>query len=179
MKKEANNEIIEKCLSLEKELLQYRLWGNLIPSESWNANLRKVLPKNQWDTLRKFIYKKDSNKCFICGTSGVRLEAHEHWKYDYEHSIQKLHDINALCSMCHLNQHLGFAFQTLKNEEKINKLIDHWCKINNESNKNFRIYAKKVLSLWELKNQFDWKILDKNGKNIFKGLNFDDLMLKI
>ena len=78
--------------------------------------------------------------------------------------------------MCHLNQHLGFAFQTLKNKEKINKLIDYWCRINNESNRNFRIYAKKVLSLWELKNQFDWKIVDKNGKNIFKGLNFDDLM---
>ncbi len=35
MQDHKNNEVIEKCLSLEKELSKYKLWGNLIPKKSF------------------------------------------------------------------------------------------------------------------------------------------------
>ena len=170
-------DIIIECQSLEQELSKYKLWGNLIPKGSFYANLRKVLTKSQWDSLRNFVYEKDSYKCFICGISGVPLEAHEHWKYDYENSIQKLHDIYALCRLCHLNNHLGLA-SILVREDRLDqrKLAEHWCKINQEEVTNFRHYQKRVKRLWELRNQFEWKIVDKNDKDIFKDLNYNELM---
>ena len=169
--------IIKECQSLESELSKYKLWGSLIPKKSFNANLRKVLKKNKWDSLRNFVYEKDSYKCSICDISGVKLEAHENWKYDYDNSIQKLQDLNALCKMCHLNIHLGLA-TILAHESKLDfhKLVEHWCKTNDEEIIGFRDYQTKVKRLWDLRNQFDWKILDKNNKEILKDLNYNELM---
>jgi len=177
MEKKNNTQIIKECQSLEKELSKYKLWGNLIPKGSFYANLRKVLKKNEWDSLRNLVYEKDSYKCFICGISGVKLEAHEHWKYDYEHSIQKLHDINALCRMCHLNNHLGLA-SILSRQGKLDQrdLVEHWCNINGIKRVNFKNYQEKVKRLWNLRNQFEWKIVDKNNKDIFKELGFNELI---
>jgi len=170
-------DIIKECQFLESELSKYKLWGSLIPKRLFYANLRKVLTKHQWDSLRNLVYEKDSYRCFTCGISGVKLEAHENWKYDYKNSIQKLHDVNALCKMCHLNNHLGLA-AILVREGKIDqrKLVENWCKVNLEEISNFREYQKKVMRLWELRNQFEWKIVDKNNKDIFKDLNYDELM---
>lgn len=169
--------IIKECQALESEFSKYKLWASMIPKKSFYANLRKVLTKNKWDSLRNFVYEKDSYKCSICGISGVKLEAHENWKYDYENSIQKLQDVNALCKMCHSNIHLGLA-AILAHESKLDfhKLVEHWCKTNNEEITRFRDYQIKVMRLWDLRNQFEWKILDKNNKDIFKDLNYNELM---
>lgn len=77
--------------------------------------------------------------------------------YIYEKSIQKLVNITALCEMCHLNIHLGFAFESLSNEE-LNKLRDHWCRVNSESYENFKIYARKVITLCDLRDEINWQI---------------------
>ena len=177
MSSNKNPNIINECQSLESELSKYKLWASLIPKNSFYANLRKVLPKKKWDSLRKFVYEKDSFKCSICGATEVKLEAHENWKYDYKISIQKLQNINALCKMCHLNNHLGLA-AILAREGKLDydKIVEHWCKINNEEITKFNEYDEKVYRLWNLRNQFDWKIVDKNNKDIFKDLNYNELM---
>ena len=170
-------DIIKECQSLEQELSKYKLWGNLIPKGSFYANLRKVLTRNQWDSLRNLVYEKDFYKCFICGIAGVTLEAHEHWIYDYERSIQKLYDVNALCKLCHLNTHLGQAI-ILTREGKLDfqELIKHWCNINEEEKVSFKSYQLEVFKLWNLRNQFEWKIMDKNNKNIFKDLSYNELI---
>jgi len=177
MRRNKMTDIIKECQSLEAELSKYKLWASLIPKGSFFANLRKALTKKQWDSLRKFVYEKDSYRCFKCGESGVKLEAHENWKYNYKNSIQKLHDVNALCKMCHLNNHLGLA-AILAREGKLDqhKLAEHWCKINQVEKTSFRDYQEKVWRLWELRNQFEWKIVDKNNKDIFKDMNFNELM---
>ncbi|KKN38241.1 hypothetical protein LCGC14_0755490 [marine sediment metagenome] len=169
--------IIKKCQDLELELSKYKLCASLIPKKSFFANLRKVLIKKQWDLVRRFVYKKDFYRCFICGKSNVRLEAHENWEYDYKNSIQKLQDINALCKMCHLNIHLGLSM-ILVQKGKLCKyeLREHWCTVNQEELINFKDYQLKVNVLWIFRNQFEWKIVDKNDKNIFKGLNFNELI---
>lgn len=77
------NDIIEKCLSLEKDLSQYRLCGNLIPPKSWHANLREVLTRKEWKIIRDEVIRKSNNKCNICNVKNIKLEAHEEWKYIY------------------------------------------------------------------------------------------------
>lgn len=122
-------------------------------------------------------YKKDLFKCSICDKKNVRLEAHEDWEYNYENSVQKLKDIKALCRMCHLNNHLGFSrIQIRGGRLKEGELIDHWCKVNNEKEEEFKEYEDKVFNLWSLRNKFNWRIVDNNGHNICKDVNFDDLL---
>ncbi len=172
--------ITKECQSLESELSKYKLCASLIPEKSFYANLRKVLTKKKWDLIRNFVYERDSYKCSICGRSGVKLEAHENWKYGYINSIQKLHDIKSLCRMCHLNKHLGLA-SILAREDKLDytKIVEHWCKTNNEELTKFGDYEEKVYKLWYLRNKFDWKIVDKNNKEIFKDLNYNGLIESI
>jgi len=168
------NDIIQKCISLETQLSKYKLWGSLIPQKSFYSNLRKVLSQTDWDILRRFVYKKDNYKCHICGQSDIRLEAHEEWIYDYKKFIQKLDTINALCKLCHLNKHLGFANILInKGELDRNSLIKHWCKVNKTEKEDFVIYSFQVKMLWSLRNTFNWTIKDFNDKIISKGYKID------
>ncbi len=166
-----------KCKTLEKELSMYKLCGSLVPEKSFYSNLRKFLPQEEWDILRRAVYKKERNKCHICGIANIQLEAHEKWLYDYDNSTQKLQNIIALCKMCHLNNHLGFS-NVLIVEEKLDKknLIRHWCQVNNKKEKEFEAYEEKVWRLWDLRNNFTWKIVDHNDNEITHNTKLYDLL---
>ncbi len=172
-----NKTIIQECILLEKQLSKYKLWGNLVPKKSFYANLRKVISKKDWDILRKLVYKKDSYKCYICGQTNIRFEAHEEWTYNYGEAIQKLDTINALCKLCHLNKHLGYASILIKKGElDENSLIQHWCMVNGVKKEKFREYSNQVIRLWNLKNTFDWTIVDFYGKIISKDTKIVQLL---
>lgn len=73
--------------------------------------------------------------------------------------------------------YLGFSRILIREGNlKEEKLIGHWCKVNNEREEKFKEYEEKVFNLWSLRNKFNWKIVDKNEHNIYKGVNFDDLL---
>ena len=80
----------------------------LVPETSWYNNLRKALPRSEWDKIRKEVYEKANNKCEICQQDG-RLNCHEKWSYDDEKNIQKLQGFQALCDKCHNIKHIGFV----------------------------------------------------------------------
>jgi len=165
-----SKKIIRKCKALEKELSKYKLWADLVPRNSFFRNMRSIFSKEEWDILRKAVYKKDNYKCSICRRENIKLEAHENWKYDYQQSVQKLTSVDALCYMCHRNKHLGHSGILIR-EGQLNqeKLISHWAKINNVGIRQFHQYKVKVFELWNLKNKFTWKILDNKGINIYEG----------
>lgn len=169
--------IIKNCIQLEKKLSKYKLWGNLVPQKSFYSNLRAVLPSEEWDILRRAVYKKDRYQCVICEANETQLSAHELWNYDYTNSIQRLHDIISLCKMCHLNNHLGFA-NIQVNEGNLDKqdLIDHWCQVNQENEHNFERYEKKVFALWRLRDNFKWNIIDSYGNLILDGVDLNNLL---
>lgn len=85
---------------------KYKLTFQLVPGDCWYANLRSVLPRPQWDKLRRAAYARAGGRCSVCGARG-RLEAHEVWSYDDEKHIQRLEDIVALCPACHEVVHIG------------------------------------------------------------------------
>ena len=60
---------IHKCKTLEKKLSKYKLWRNLVPEKTFNINLRKILSKEEWNILRKALYKKANYECYICGAT--------------------------------------------------------------------------------------------------------------
>lgn len=169
--------IVKKCKALEKKLSIYKLCADLVPRSNFFKNIRKVFSQQEWDIIRKAVYKKDNYKCSICGKKNIKLEARENWKYNYHHSRQKLISVDALCYMCHRNKHLGHS-GILVQEGKLNQeeLIFHWAKINIVNTDMFHEYAKKVFELWDLKNQFTWEILDNKGININEGASLNNVL---
>ena len=158
-----------ECRQIEAKLRKYRLWANLIPANTWYCNLRKVLPKAEWDILRKKAYKQSGHHCQICSKTNIQLQAHEAWTFEYEKAHQRLEGILALCKWCHHCQHLGLANILIqKKSPDKKKLVIHWCKTNGSSEEEFAKHEVLAFHLWRLRNPFPWKLVDKKGNSIEK-----------
>ncbi|MES9905544.1 MAG: HNH endonuclease [Sedimenticola sp.] len=137
----------------------------LVPRTAWHSNLRNILDKSVWDTLKREAYKKAGYKCSICGGTGQRnpVEAHEKWSYDDMNKVQKLIDIVALCPLCHKVKHIGLAIKKGDGGDA----IKHYCRINNISiyqalndiENEFSIYQRRSEFEWE----FDLEVLTQNN----------------
>ena len=160
--KEAN--VADNCILIEKELSKLKLWANLVPLQSFRGNLRYIFSERVWNTIRSTVYRRDEYKCTICKRDNIQLHAHEDWIYDYEKSLQKLNKIITLCDLCHNNIHLGYSGSIgIESREKNRQ---HWCKINNQNEDDFKKYIFNIIVLWKLKNKIQWKIVDNNGIEI-------------
>jgi hypothetical protein len=135
-----------------------KLTIELVPETSWTNNVRKIVSTKQWDKIRKESYQKYNYKCGICNAEG-RLSCHEIWNYDEETHIQKLMGFIALCTPCHNIKHIGFS-QILADEGKLdlNKLIEHFCKVNNCNLDTYADHHEMAFSTWRERSKHDWKI---------------------
>ncbi len=114
--------------------MKYKLNFELVPDGCWYSNLRTILPKEQWDILKKDAKRRAGGKCMICGAASSRLEAHERWSYNEKTETQKLEDIIAVCPDCHHVIHIGRT--QLKGDEE--KAENHFMKVNNCSYVEYR-----------------------------------------
>lgn len=133
-----------------------KLTIELVPASSFFNNLRAILTKSQWDVLRKKVYKLANYKCEICGGVGKKhpVECHEKWEYDDTTRVQKLVGLYALCPDCHSVKHIGFA--ALNN--KLDKAIKHFTKINNLSDKEAATYIQNAFVIWEERSKHEWDL---------------------
>ncbi|MBD3197969.1 MAG: hypothetical protein GF317_23165 [Candidatus Lokiarchaeota archaeon] len=194
MNNQSKRVYIKNARRLFKEISKYKLFAALIPKQNFNLNIAKILLKrpinsqqayknygvqgsNEWDIIRKTVYKEYSYTCNICGAKNTQLHAHELWKYNYEEETQKLRKIVCLCRLCHLHQHLGFA-NILIHKHKLDEkeYMDHWIKINGSTFQDFTNYAKKVFELWEIKNMFDFKVVDCKEKPIDSSITINQIL---
>ncbi len=130
----------------------------LVPSTSWYDNLRKVLPKSEWDKIRKRTYAKYGHRCGICGAEG-KLNCHEIWEYDDKKHVQKLIDFIALCDMCHHVKHIGLA-GILASEGKLDydKVIEHFMKVNNCNKNAFEKHREEAFAKWREHSEHEWHV---------------------
>lgn len=139
----------------------------MVPKTSWYSNLRKLLSVGEWHTLRHKSYEEASHYCSICGDTGINqgykhpLECHETWSYENivggnagDTYIQTLSSINALCPMCHLSKHMGFAKVINKQEEA----IAHYAKINYLTPEEASLDIKMAFDEWEMRSKFNWRL---------------------
>lgn len=134
---------------------KYKLDFELVPDACWGSNLRSVLKRKDWDTVRRDAYARADGRCMICGRKVKRLEAHEVWSYDEKDGIQKLEDVIAVCAMCHSVIHIGRT-QLMGNGEraadwfmKVNKCsYSDYIKALNEANVVHR--RRNLVSEWQL-----------------------------
>jgi UDP-N-acetylglucosamine transferase subunit ALG13 len=139
-------------MKLQKE----KLYIDLVPSSSWYNNLRDILKKEEWDIIRKKAYKVAGNKCRICGGKGKKhpVEAHERWSYDENTKIQKLERVVALCPMCHLSSHYGFA--QIKGKEKL--VRTHLMKINNWNEEYLDLHLEVAFEDYYRRSNYKWEL---------------------
>ena len=72
--------------------------------------------------------------------------------------IQKLVWFTLLCKMCHHVKHIGLA-GILADEVKLDydSLIEHFCRVNGCTKKEFEQYRDKAFEVWENRSGHDWK----------------------
>lgn len=129
---------------------------DLVPSTAWYSNLRKKVPSKEWDKIRKQSYADANHECEICGAEG-RLNCHEIWEYDDKKYIQKLKGFISLCNDCHMIKHIGFAgIQASKGFLDMDKLIEHFMKVNNVDKKTFEDHKEKSFEIWRERSKEEW-----------------------
>lgn len=138
---------------------QLKLIIELVPSTSWYDNLRKVIPKVEWDKLRKQVYAKYGHKCGICGTDSGRLNCHEIWEYDDHNHEQRLIGFIALCDLCHHVKHIGLA-GILASEGKLDydKVVQHFTKVNGCDRRTFEEHKEQAFAQWRERSGYEWKV---------------------
>lgn len=145
----------------------------LIPSTSFYKNVRQIVTKKQWKIICSQVYSKYYHQCSICNDVGKNhpVEGHEVWEYDDKNHIQILKEIVALCPMCHLTTHFGFA----QVQGKQNQAIKHLMKIN-KWNKNETIeYISKSFVQWSKRSKKKWK-LDVSHLDQEYGIDLENLV---
>ncbi|KKN14010.1 hypothetical protein LCGC14_1000490 [marine sediment metagenome] len=136
---------------IEENLSKLKLWANTVPKQTFQVNLWHVLSEKDGDIIRTVIYKRDNYRCQICGKKSVQIHAHEQWKFDYSKELQILEDIISLCTPCHYNIHLGYSGGFEKSERE--KVITHWCNINQKTREDFSAYVLNVFALSTIKEK--------------------------
>ena len=129
----------------------------LVPSTAWRSSLANLLPKEVWSGIRKEIIEKNGYICQICGEREGVMNLHEIWKYDDEKHIQRLEGFTLLCKMCHHVKHIGLA-EILANQGKLdfNKVVEHFCRVNNYSKREFKKYHSKAFDIWRERSNYQW-----------------------
>jgi hypothetical protein len=135
-----------------------RLEIELVPKTIWNSNVRSFLTPKEWNKIRKRQYDKAGYKCEICSAE-AKLHCHEKWQYEDEKHVQKLTGLMALCEKCHMIKHAGFSMHTEEGKRKYdrNKLIEHFCKVNNCSEEGFLKHEKEAFDKWKERSMFKWE----------------------
>lgn len=102
-----------------------------LPQALWGKNIRSELGQDEWDIIRKKVYKKYNHKCCICGKK-AKMNAHEVWKLriNSNKSIgeQILVNIISVCDDCHNAIHIG---RSLLIGIPLEQVLTYYSKINN------------------------------------------------
>jgi hypothetical protein len=135
-----------------------KLIAELVPKTAWSKSLFQLLPDNIWNNIRENFIIENGKKCQICGETEGIMNLHEIWNYDDANHIQKLEGLILLCTMCHHIKHMGLALNLIK-QGKLDddKLTQHFCRINNCSEKEFLEHVNDSLRIWGKRSQYSWK----------------------
>lgn len=149
-----------------------RLEVELVPAHSWGKSLAQLLPKVEWDKLRRLIYKRYNWTCQTCDAYGVEVHCHEVWKYDDHKHIQILQDLTCLCKDCHNIKHWG-RLVALVLEGKISRdykdyLAKHFCEVNKCTEEDFLNHVVKVGKKNHWRSRFKYKIDFSRIKDILE-----------
>lgn len=128
----------------------------LVPSTSWYSNVRSQVSSQEWDRLRRPVYRRANWRCEICGGRGQRhaVECHEVWYYDDAAQIQRLEGLIALCPACHEVKHIGRT-SLMRGDEAA---IMHLAVVNEWTVDRADAYVDLALDIWKLRSELSWRL---------------------
>lgn len=173
-------EICQECFDKEVRKIErrealvrlkdHKLKIELVPQPSWYMNLRNRLGRVAWDKIRYESYRDAGYRCSVCGLLRVTLFCHEVWSYDDDRHIQKLVGFTALCNLCHMVKHIGFAgIQAEDGKLNYNSLIKHFRRVNKCSYEDFELARHLAFQVWEDRSMYEWKIELGQYQSLLKG----------
>lgn len=137
---------------------ELKLTIELVPRTSWYDNLRKVLPKSEWDRIRKRTYAEYDYRCGICGAQG-KLNCHEVWNYNDRDHRQTLGGFIALCDLCHHVKHIGLAgILASRGQLDYEKVVEHFVKVNECERSTFEEHKKEAFEQWAERSRHEWQV---------------------
>ena len=132
-----------------------KLQIELVPQPLWYKSLNKLLPRPEWDTLRRSVYRQYRHHCAHCGAGTQKMYCHERWVYDDEHHVVRLGGFAALCKRCHLVTHPGHAGISGQSEG----LMEHFCQVNGCDEAVFHVHKDEAWVRWRERSAFyAWQI---------------------
>ena len=134
-----------------------------IPASVWGLSLSNRLPEEEWDEIRRKVYRDADYQCQICGATNRTLHCHEVWIFDDRESIQRLAGFECCCELCHDVHHMGRT-KEVKSSSYIERCIGHWCRVNKKTRADFMIYEKEIFAL--NRKRADRQYIVKVGKRI-------------
>ena len=129
----------------------------MIPKSCWGRNLRKVITRDTWDTLKGDIYYHSDldDRCAICARElPYDWELHEVWSYDRSAKIQCLVDLLALCQDCHMVKHFGLAAK----QDKAETATKHLRAVNDWSEEQALEHISIAIDEWEINSTVDYSL---------------------
>lgn len=131
-----------------------RLTVELVPSTSWFTNVRSEVSDAEWNVIRRSVYRRARHRCEVCGGRGPKwpVECHEVWSY--EHPVQRLDRLVALCPACHEVKHIGLA----QMRGRLTEALEHMMRVNDWTKEAAVEHWVEAVDLWEERSALDWTL---------------------
>jgi hypothetical protein len=140
------------------EKTRLKLTIELVPGTSWYKSLNKLLPRSEWDRVRRRAYAQYGHRCGICGAEG-RLNCHELWEYNDATHVQRLSGFIALCDLCHFVKHLGFAgILAAEGKLDIESIVRHFMNVNQCDREAYEKHREQAFRQWAARSRHKWSI---------------------
>ena len=114
-----------------------------VPISTWGVSLANRLEPKEWNKLRHQAYKEADYQCEVCGEVNLPLHLHEQWRFDERAKVQRFAGFEVCCELCHSVHHFGRSKET-KTKAYVERLIKHWCKVNEKSRQKFNQYLVEI-----------------------------------
>ena len=124
-----------------------------IPASSCLASLAKLLPRRQWNRIRRSVYRRARYRCRICGQRD-RLHCHEVWQYNEKNDRQRLLGFQALCRDCHDIKHILFVHGSQQRA----RFLQHFMTVNRVTREQAEEYLSAAYRKQRMFNQKQWVI---------------------
>lgn len=128
----------------------------LVPRTSWYRNVRSNVSPEQWERLKRIVFRRAGHACEICGGRGAKwpVECHEVFAYDDERRVQKLVRLLALCPACHEVKHIGLAGVRGRRREA----LTHLARVNHWSVADAELYVEACMEQWHRRSCHEWRL---------------------
>lgn len=136
------------------EVPSCRLMPELVPKPLWKISLYRLLPRSQWESLRRSELALSGNRCAVCLAAGPGLICHERWFYNDGQDLAVLVGFEIHCQDCDLVTHMGRAFM----KGLGHRAIEQFCKQNSSKPELAIAVFEHALSTWRERNKKTWAV---------------------